>query len=236
MSMSQPEDTDLDDISKEPFLDESERMESEWLFARMNDPLASPSSPEIVNAYARIEVLLGQLPVGNLDAHWREQILVKVASLAKPLRPRRRPGTVRWAVPVALALAAAIVIGLLVFPRAIPELYVAIRHDGTTRAAGQVAVAGDHLVVRARHSKPGELRVYRADGALVARCPGGPGCSSSTESEFALDILLDAPVPHHVIFVEGVVGIPIAATMEIYIDAARTANAHVVTYGPIDVH
>ena len=85
-------------------------------------------------------------------------------------------------------------------------------------------------------SSPGDLRVYRADGTLVARCPNGPGCRGEAHGAQIIDITLDAPVQYQVILVDGMSDAPPDAAMDVYLSAARAANARIIPYSPIDVH
>ncbi len=48
-------------------------------------------------------------------------------------------------------------------------------------------------------------------------------------------LLLDAPVRYRVILVVGRTDVPIGATMDEYLDAARATNARIISYPPIDV-
>lgn len=97
-------------------------------------------------------------------------------------------------------------------------------------------VVGDHLVVTARAHEPGDLRVYRSDGKLLARCPNEPGCKATAHGEYSIEVTVDAPGRYQVIFVVGVIDTPLDGTMDTYMAAVGAAKAHVVLYPPIDVH
>ena len=77
--------------------------------------------------------------------------------------------------------------------------------------------------------------MYGAGGKLVSRCPG-PGCAVGSEEGYTIDVSLEAPVRYYVILVIGRIDVPSGATMDEYLTTARTANARVVSYPPIDVH
>jgi hypothetical protein len=140
----------------------------------------------------------------------------------------------------ALAVAATFVVWIRLprapEPKPEPELEVALRHTSATRSAPDEHVVGDHLVVTARPRDAGDLRVYRADGMLVARCPNGPGCRGEAHGAQIIAITLDAPVQYQVILVDGVSDAPPDAAMDVYLGAARAANARIIPYPPIDVH
>lgn len=217
----------FDDPADAPFLDEAEHAESSWLLARETDPTARAPSSKIASDYAELEDLLGNLPQTPADDSWYD-----VAPVPAP-RPWLRRATAVWATSGALVTGAVVAVWLLL-PRVPAELEVAVRH-GEKRRGGELAAPGDRLVVTARPSEPADLRVYRSDGPLVAACPGVPGCSTATPQEYTLEITL-APGRYHVILVVGQVDVPPAGTMDTYLYAARTANARIVTYQPIDVH
>lgn len=226
---------DTDDLADAPFLDDAERAESEWLLARENDPGAPAPTSMLVREHAELESLLGTLPPGSTDESWHDEVLRLASSSTTPLRPRARRPAYRWAMAGTLvAVAAVAVLMLRPRPRA-DELEVAIRHGDHVRGDSSEAVVGDHLIIRARPGGPSDLRVYRGNGTLVARCPDGPGCITPVRGEHAIEITFDAPVQYYVILVVGRTDLP-AATMDAYLDAARAANVRIVTYEPIDVH
>ena len=91
------------------------------------------------------------------------------------------------------------------------------------------AALHDHLVVHARREQPANLRVFRSDGKFVAGCPDGPHCRSATNTDYIVDVPLEAPVSYHVILVMGTLDVPTSATMSAFLEAARLAGARVVT-------
>ncbi|HWO18789.1 MAG TPA: hypothetical protein VNO30_08430 [Kofleriaceae bacterium] len=260
----QADPDDPDDLADAPFIDDPERAEAAWLLARENDPGAPAPSPELARAHAELGDLLGDLPIGAPDQSWQAEVLRQATAAAEaspqpqpqsksqaqsqpppqsksqaqsqpPPPPRRR--IYRWAIAGSLAAAAAAVAMVILIPGSRPradELEISIRHGDPARGDAQAAAVGDQLIIRARPHGPGELRVYRADGALLARCPGGPGCLTSANGEYALEVRLDAPVQHHVILVVGAVGDRSGQTMDAHLEAARAANARIVTHS-IDV-
>ncbi len=247
---------EADDLAGLPSDDDAvERAESAWLLAREHDPGAPAPSPAIAREYAELEDLLGDLPPGSSDESWQEEVSRLAMASAAPAPPPRRRRVYRWALAGTLAAAAAVAAVVLLFPRPDPrapagELEVVIhtgdavrgdvgrlhwRGDGLGGDSTEAAV-GDRLIVRARPRARGELRVYRAGGTLVARCPGGPGCTVSGDGGHSIEVRLEAPVPHHVILVVGMTGDLPGATMEAYLDAARAANARIVIHPTIYVH
>jgi hypothetical protein len=101
---------------------------------------------------------------------------------------------------------------------------------GDAQRADHKAFVGDELVVSVAPSGPLDLRVYRADGVLVARCPG-PTCGADGR---ALTVALDAPGRYRVYLVTGMPEVP-PGPLQPYLDAARRANAQIVVHAPIDV-
>jgi hypothetical protein len=227
-----PEDDDLADV---PFIDDAERAESEWLLARENDPSAPAPSSKIESDYAEIEDLLATLPSGISDESWHDEVLRVVSSSALPSRPWWRSTTFRWAMGGAFVAAAAIAVWVVI-PRPPAELEVATRQVSAARSDPEEVVVGDHLVVTARPRGAGDLRVYRSDGILVARCPHGPVCRTLPHGEYTIELTLDAPAQYQVILVVGMGDAALNGTMEAYLDAAHAANARIVRHPPINVH
>jgi hypothetical protein len=217
-----------------PFIDDEERAESEWLSMREDQPGARAPSSVIANDYAELEDMLSSLPTGLPDERWADEVLGLATTSPPPqARPPWRRPAFGWGIGGAVVAAA--VVMLLVIPRR-PELEVEVRRLGDMRRDPDEVVVGDRLIVRARPPEPAELRVYRSGNTLVARCPDGPGCTAAAHGKYAIEIALDAPVQYHVLLVVGAMAPSLAGTMDAYIDAARTANARIITHEPIDVH
>lgn len=226
---------EADDLAEVAFLDDAERAESAWLFARERDPLAPAPSSKIANDYAVIEDLLGNLPPGVPDESWHEEVLRAASFATSPSRPWWRGTGSRWAMGGAFVTAAVVAV-LLLIPRAPgTELEVTIVRGGSTRSDSKEAGVGDHLVVTARPRGAGDLRVFRSDGTLVARCPDGPACRASVHGDYTIEVTLDVPVHYQVILVIGMGNAFHDGTMDAYLDAARLAQARIVTYPRIDV-
>jgi hypothetical protein len=227
-----PEAIDLADV---PFLNDAERAESEWLLARDNDPGVPPPSPAIASDYADLENLLRNLPPGSSDERWQDEVLRIASSSAAPRHPWWRRAGAKWTAGGGLvAVAAAILLVLL--PRTRPELEVAIRHGGEARGDSGDVVVGDHLIVTVQPCEVCDLRIFRSDGSVVARCPNGPACRAEVTGEYFVDVSLDAPVQYQVVLVVGVTGLLSDGRMDAYIDAARAAHARITFYPPINVH
>jgi len=221
-----------DNPAEVQFLHAAMRAESEWLLARETDPSAPAPSPEIAADYAELEALLGSLPSGWAGERWQEEVLRAASAL--PSRPWWRTPVFKWVTTGALATAASVVVWTLL-PRT-PDLEVGFRYTATTRGTPGEHVIGDHLVITAHPREAGDLRVYRSDGALVGRCPHGPGCKAGARGAQTIDITLDAPVQYQVILVDGVSNTPPDGPIDVYLAAARAANARITIYKPIDVH
>lgn len=232
-----------------PFWDDAKRAESEWLLAREVDPTAPAPSPKIASDYAEIEELLANLSSIPSDSRWQAEVLS--AGVAQS-RSWWRKTAWRWiAGGVVLATAAvAVVLASHPYPAvsepevatsALPpdtsELAVAIRQGERARSPRDEVAVGDRLVVTARPRGTGDLRVYRADGVLVAKCPRGPGCRLPVrDDEQTIEITFDAPVKYLVILVvDAGVMLP-ESSKDAYLEAARAAGARIIAPEPIDVH
>jgi hypothetical protein len=230
---------EIGDLSDLPFLDDAERAESAWLLARDHDPHAPAPSPEIAADYAKLEHLLASTPTGTIDERWHDDVVR--AAAARASRPWWRTPASRWVIGGVLATAAAVVVWIRL-PRepkrstpAAPDLEVAVLHTGVTRGGSGEAAIGDHLVVTARPREAGDLRVYRSDGTLLARCPRGPGCKQDSHGVQTIELTLDAPDQYQVILVDGVSDAPPDGAIDAYLDAARAAHARITAPTPIDV-
>lgn len=221
-----------------------ERAESAWLLAREHDPAAPPPSPAIARHYEEIEGLLGALPAEPFDERWHDDVLrLAAAASVRPTPPWWRRRVYQWAMGGGLMAAAAA--GVMVLRPSVSgtsagELDLTILHQGQARGDSRSAAPGDHAIIRARPRGAGELRsaselrVYRADGALVARCPEGPGCTAAAPGEHALEVTLDAPVQYYVVLAVGVADRLPDEPMNAYLDAARAAHVR-TTHQVIDV-
>lgn len=232
-----------DDLVDAPFADDAERAEADWLLARELDPAARAPSAKIANEYAELEDLLGNLPEAPLDDSWQDAVSRIGASSAPSVRPWWWRAPARWAAGGAFVAASAAAAWLLI-PPAPAELEVAIRPVDPTRGdpersnperGEKVAAIGDLLIVTARPHESADLRVYRSEGTLLARCPGGRGCIASPAGGYTIEVTLDAPGQYQVILVVGAIQATPGDTMDAYLEAARAANARIVTYQPIDV-
>jgi hypothetical protein len=221
------------DLADMPFASDAERAESEWLLAREHDPTATAPTSETAADYAQIEDLLVSLPSGPSDGAWQAALLRAAAS--RRARPRWRSRVPGWAMGAAVAVSAAAIAVWILFPRG-SQLEVAIHRTRATRGGPAEAAVGDQLVVTARPRKAGDLRVYRSDGSLLARCPNGTGCRAGSHGEQTIEITLDAPARYEVILVDDVSDALPDGAMDVYVDAANAANARVTRYPPIDVH
>ncbi len=155
----------------------------------------------------------------------------------------RRP-LVKWTSGGAGAVAAAA--AFLLWTRSAPEptddeeIKVATIHKEKTRTRSSEGYAvGDRVRVKATPRGSGDLRVFREDGTLVARCPEEPRCAAKPNGELILEITLDAPVQYRAILVEGMnpgtLDTSGDSSMNAFLEAARAANARVVIRPPLEV-
>jgi hypothetical protein len=225
---------DVDDPTQAAFEDDDERAEAEWLLARERDPSAPAPSPQLAAEHEELQGLLATLPEAPRDDSWRDAILKQVrASLPKspPAPPawwRRR--WLQWSMGGGLAAVAAAAVALLLLqaqPSA-PELEFAFRDGPNVREAvrGQEqANVGQQLIVTARPRGIAELRVFRSNGEMIARCPGGPACTVAPPGELKIEVSIDGPGRYHVILVSGLRQLLPAGNMNAYIDAALAVKA-----------
>ena len=229
-------DAASDALVDSPLQNSAMRAESEWLLAHDADPDAPAPYSGIAKDYAHLEDLLATLPTDPPDDIWRDKVLKAAASSASPPRPRVRRTVARWVVGGTFVVAAAVVVWAII-PRApATELEVVIWHHSSERPRGSSdGVVGDHLAVTARSDEPGDLRVYRSDGKLVARCPDGPGCKPPAHGKYTIEVTFDTPARYHAIFVVGMAAAPLTGTMDAFLEAVAATKAHVVLHPPIDV-
>jgi hypothetical protein len=227
-----------DDPTRAPFADDAERAETDWLLARDRDPSAPAPSPQLAAGHAELENLLYTLPEGPPDDSWHDAVLK--AALAPPPSPaapapawwQRR--WLQWSMGGAFATAVAFSAWLLL-RRPPPELEVTTRSLVATRSGSKEVAVGDQLVVKARPRGTADLRVFRSNGEMIARFPGGPASRITSSGVLAIEIILDAPGRYQVILVAGLEQPLPVGTMDAYIDAARAAKAH-ITVREIEAH
>jgi len=242
MSMDNRQDTDGDSGDLTDF-DESEQAESAWLIARETDATAQAPSFETEREYTELEDMLATLPSGAPDQSWHDDVLRVAAARSSQQLPWWRRRAVKWPTAGVLAAVAAAAAFLVLRPRTPPELQVAIHRNSSSepgvepmRAGLSEVVRGDHVYVTAIPRGSGDLRVYRADGMLVARCPRGPRCRTTGDRELIIDAELESPVQYFVVLVIGMRDAPLTWTMDKYLEAARATNARITIFQPIDVH
>jgi hypothetical protein len=216
-----------------PVIQDLDQAEVEWLLVREQDPGAPAPSSEIAADYAELEDLLGHLSSSASGDLWHHEVL---RAISAPALPWWRTAGFRWVLGgTSIAAVAAVAVVWMLLP-APPALEVAIQQLRTTRGSPDEVVVGDRLVVTARPRELGDLRVYRSDGALIARCPNGPGCRGRSHGVQTIEITLDAPVPYRVILVDGASHASPDAAMDGYLKAARAAHARITLHPPIQVH
>ncbi|HVV82334.1 MAG TPA: hypothetical protein VHE35_04615 [Kofleriaceae bacterium] len=217
--------------------DDEERAEGDWLLARDADPAAAPPSPELAREHEQLAELLATLPVGQDDDRWKDELLAAAhaddAKRAPPPRRHRWPQLVAGAGVIA---AGAIVLIVVTWPKpAVTELDVRAERDHRVRGGVDEVAVGDHLIVRARPAADGELRVYEGDHHLLLRCPGAPGCAAGAH-RWKVDLVVTAPVVHHIVLAAGAVPAAADAGFGDYVKAAHDAGVRIRIQPPIDVH
>jgi hypothetical protein len=158
-------------------LDDDER----WLRAREEGSPLPPLARERAAAYeALTELVRTRAPIGAPPSA-RDELR---AALDREEAQRKRRARMRWLgiAATAVAVAAALVLWFGV-RRTANEAFMHVRIEGADGfrsgvSRGKIsAVVGATLFVDARHPELKELRVYRDDRDLVARCPGDRGCA-----------------------------------------------------------
>jgi hypothetical protein len=246
-----------------------EPAEAKWLLARESDPDAPAPSAEVAAEHEELANMLAELPVGTDDDSWHDEVLRKLAAESSPrtgaaaastaASPEavakaidassnvvsiawwRRP-LATWAGGGAVAAAAAIFLWTRLAPEPPDRAELAYEtfHDEAARVRTKEVAVGDRLVVKANPRGTGDLRVFREDGTLVARCPDEPRCAAKPDGELVLDVTLDAPVQYRIILVVGAKAGTLDpsgdSSMNAYLEAARAANARIEILSPLQVH
>ena len=218
--MTEPGDTP---DGTEP-LDDDER----WLQAREEGSPLPPLSRERVAAYETLTEMVRSRARIAPPPSARDQLR---AALDRDELAGRRHARRRWVYAAAAVAAAAVI--LIVMWRPAPEEFTVVRiESGDALRRGsiergmagdyQMAAVGDRLVVDARSSDLKELRVYRDDRELVARCPGDPGCAGGGP-HWKLTMRFDAPGLYRAVRVDKAVA-P-ATTYDADMAALQSAGA-----------
>lgn len=192
----------------------------------------------------RLDALERRLAALHADASpppdWEARVWARIA---REEDRARSPSRWRW-LAAALPLGAAAVAGLFVYLRGAstvqpvePGLEIAI-HQGGERVRGRAPAAGDVLVVRAGTggAARAEVRVYRGDGELVARCGDGPGCRREGDLVEAR-VELPSPGEYRGLLLFSAEPIPPpAGSLDADVAAARAAGARFELSPPVVVH
>lgn len=228
--MTEPGDTP---DGTEP-LDDDER----WLQAREEGSPLPPLSRERVAAYEALTEMVRSRARIAPPPSARDELR---AALDRDELAARRQARRRWATYAASAVVAAAVVLIVLWRRPAPDEFMVVRIEGAeVRGTSRGSAAGDHysasvgerLVVDARHPELKELRVYRDDHDLVARCPGDPGCAGGGP-HWKLTMRFDTAGTYRAIRVDKVV-IP-STDYETDIVALRKAGAGLDEERVIDV-
>lgn len=176
-----------------------------WLEARERGAATLPPIEAArAAAYGELQGLIAALPDEAAPAGWEVDVMAALATASPapraPVRGRRR--WVRGAAGVAaVAGVAALVIVLQppVAPDAVPAMTIVRgqggRGDGTAGAA-----IGDVLRVDVA-AGAGELRIYRDDREVVARCPGQAGCTQAA-GHLTVELPLTAPGRYRAVYLQ----------------------------------
>jgi hypothetical protein len=174
---------------------------------------------QLTSALARVDAAARPRP------DWQARVL---AAVARKPQPSRRA---RWTVALSLSLAAAAML-LIVGRRSgreEPSIQVEVSHGPSQlRGAAGQAAPGDRLLVRAATGgKSGELRVYRDDRELVARCGRDPVCDGAPRHP-RVELRLPSVGRYRVVLVIDPPAQPVSgATMDDDLSALRAAGARV---------
>lgn len=239
------------DLVDAPYLDGEERAEVAWLLAREVDPTAAPPSREVAREHRELQHLLRTLPTPQDDG-WQHELTAKLRALeARPARWWQAPWA-RWLLGGPLAAAAVLLLWLAPRARAPlqselagPDARGAARHDELTVELQPMATAyrrdalrpavGDEVALTTAALVGGELRVFRGDGALVARCPGAPRCQVGADGSLRLELTLTAPGRYHVILAIGGAPAAAGASLDEFLAGALASGARLVTPEPLEV-
>jgi hypothetical protein len=188
-------------------LDDDER----WLQAREEGSPLPPLSRERVAEYETLTEMVRSRARIAPPPSARDEL--RAALDRDELAGRRRVARRRW-VYAATAVAAAAVVLIVLWRRPGGEEFMVVRIEGAEvrGGSGGSGTAGDHhsasvgdrLVVDARNSDLKELRVYRDDRDLVARCPGDPGCAGGGP-HWKLTMRFDVPGSYRAMRIDKVV-------------------------------
>jgi hypothetical protein len=211
-----------------------------WLLAREEGGDAAPPSAETGQAYEALAREIEALPAIRAPAGWRDKMLAALDAEA-PVAPSPAaptPITARsrrrwWLVAVPLAAAAAALLYWNLHRRGGAEiaLHVEVRAGDSVRRAGDAPAVGDHIVARVVLDEPGELRIYRNDVALMARCPGHRACGAPRKvdggEELSVDLPMTARGEYRALVIAGVRDLPLTGSLDGDARAARERGARV---------
>ncbi|HET9620479.1 MAG TPA: hypothetical protein VFP84_03855 [Kofleriaceae bacterium] len=206
---------------------DEDRAELEWLIARESAPDAPPPSPEVAAQHARLEALLRSVGAEADQDSWHAGVMKQIEDAQRDsiaaARAARRKRLVRWTLSVgAIAVAAGLLFVLLPRPAAAVELQASIQPAEVRRGDAPYA-KGDRLIAKAPAGDH-DLRVYRPDGSLQARCPDGPACTTSPHG-MKIEIVTDMIGTYRVLLVvDGSVSVRDEA-VDAFVDRA-TAEKH----------
>jgi hypothetical protein len=207
-----------------------------WLLARETAEdgaaVAAPSE-ETRRVYEALAAELAQLPAVPAPAGWRDRMLAALDEPVPAPAPRPRP-TRRWSLIAApLAMAAAV---LLIWrlsadrPQQI-AIEVEVRAGDVVRRSGETPAVGDLFVARVLLPGAGELRVYRNDSQLFARCPGHKACLPvrrvGDRDEHAIEIPMTSKGDYRAIVIDGAIGLGLTGTLDGDVRDAKERGARV---------
>jgi hypothetical protein len=145
----------------------------------------------------KLETTIARLPRYTAPAGWRDRVLAAIDAGAQraptiPVQPPHRNRS-RWLGAGALMVAAAAAIyltaGRAPAPRPLvverePSIVAEPRAGNVARRGERAVGLGGSVVIRVRDARA--VRAYQG-GALVARCPGDAGCTSTVD-ELSLEL------------------------------------------------
>jgi hypothetical protein len=214
---------------------DDDKADEAWLLARESAEdgaaVAAPSD-ETRRVYDALAAELAQLPAAPAPAGWRDRMLAALDEPAAAPAPRPRP-TRHWSLIAAPLAAAAAVLLIWRLSADRPQqiaIEVEVRAGDVVRRAGEAPAVGDFFVARALLPGAGELRVYRNDRAMVARCPQHPACRTrkvGDRDELSVELPMTSKGDYRAIVIEGAIGLGLSGSLDGDVGDAKKRGAHV---------
>ncbi len=205
-----------------------------WLQARETGAELPVLDPARIAQYQRLDTMLATLPPLDPPLGWEARLLAKL-----PPDRQVRP----WGPALAAGLVALVGAGAYLashrphattdLPPTRSALSLSVVAGAVTNRGGAPAV-GDTLEVKFVLTEPGELRVYREDGPLVVRCPGGQGCTAEA-SLISVKVPIAAAGTYRAVAMTGAVPPPTGRGLSADLRAADAAGARLLSVPAVDI-